>query len=99
MGASLEIGGGLSDDGARRVARRERDGRAAAGMDAIAGALGGLNRAEAARLAGMERQALRDAVLRHKAEGLAGLRDHPRGLPPRRLTAAQEAELAGACLA
>ena len=42
-------------------------------MQAIAGALEGLPRAEAARLAGMERQALRDAVVRYNAEGLAGL--------------------------
>ena len=98
MGAALEIGGELSADGFRRAARREKDGRAAARMYAIAHALGGLSRAEAARLAGMERQALRDAVLRYNAEGLSGLRDGPRGRPPRRLTAAQEAELAEAIL-
>ena len=63
MGATLEIGGELSADGVRRAARREKDGRAAARMCAIAHALDGLSRAEAARLAGMERQALRDAVL------------------------------------
>jgi transposase len=34
-------------------------------------------RAEAARLAGMERQALRDAVVRDNAEGLAGLYSRP----------------------
>ena len=62
-------------------------------MYAIAHALDGLTRAEAARLAGMERQALRDAVLRYRAEGLAGLRDRPRGRPPRRLTPEEEAEL------
>ena len=94
MGAALEIGGELSADGVRRAARREKDGRAAARMYAIAHALDGLTRAEAARLAGMERQALRDAVLRYNAEGLSGLRDRPKGRPPRRLTAAQEAELA-----
>src|SRR3712207_8563058 len=67
----------------RRLARREKD-HAAARMRAIAGALEGLSRAEAARLAGMERQALRDAVLRHNAEGLAGLHDRPRpGRRPR----------------
>ena len=32
----------------------------------------GMSRAEAARLAGMERQALRDAVMRYNAEGLTG---------------------------
>jgi transposase len=68
----------------RRLARREKDRAAAARMQAIAGALEGLSRAEAARLAGMERQALRDAVLRYDAEGLAGLHDRPRsGRRPR----------------
>ena len=57
----------------RRLARREKDRAAAARMQAIAGALEGLTRAEAARLAGMERQALRDAVVRCNAEGLSGL--------------------------
>ena len=38
----------------RRLARRERNRAAAARMQAIAGALEGLSRAEAARLAGME---------------------------------------------
>src|SRR3712207_8074942 len=48
-------------------------------------ALEGMSRAEAARLAGMERQALRDAVVRYNAEGLAGLYDRPKpGRPPRR---------------
>src|ERR671933_682405 len=62
----------------RRRARREKDRAAAARMQAIAGALEGLPRAEAARLAGMERQALRDAVLRYNAQGLVGLHDRPR---------------------
>lgn len=68
----------------RKLARHEPDRAAAARMQAVAGALEGLPRAEAARLAGMERQALRDAVLRYNAEGLSGLRDRPRpGRPPR----------------
>jgi transposase len=65
-------------------------------MLAIAAALEGRNRAEAARLAGMERQALRDAVIRYNAEGLDGLRDRPR--PGRRpaLTDAEQAVLLAA---
>ena len=51
----------------RRLARRERDGRVSARLLALANALEGLPREEAARLAGMERQALRDAVLRYNA--------------------------------
>ena len=42
----------------RRAARQEKDGLAAARMYAIAHALEGMSRAEAARLVGMERQAL-----------------------------------------
>lgn len=73
MGAALKIRDDLTSSALRARARRTTDGRTAARMYAIAHALDGVSRAEAARLAGMERQALRDAVLRYKAEGLAGL--------------------------
>jgi winged helix-turn helix protein len=43
-----------------------------------------MSRAEEARAAGIERQALRDAVLRFNAEGLAGLVDRPYGRRPER---------------
>jgi len=70
----------------RRLARREADPAASARMYAIANALDGLSRAKAARLAGMERQALRDAVVRYNAEGLDGLHDRPRSGRKPRLT-------------
>ena len=98
MGKALKIREDLSPDALRRAARREEDGRAAARMYAIANALEGMCRAEAARLAGMERQALRDAVVRYNAEGRAGLHDRPKGRPPRRLSSAEEAELVAAIL-
>jgi transposase len=84
MGAALEIRSDLASPARlRRLARRERNPRTATRMLAIAGALEGRSRAEAARLAGMERQALRDAVLRFNTEGLEGLRDRPKpGRPP-----------------
>jgi transposase len=47
-------------------------------MLTIAHALDELSRAEAARLVGLERQALRDAVVRYNGEGLDGLRDRPK---------------------
>jgi transposase len=76
----------------RRLARREPERAAAARMFAIANALEGMSRAEAARLAGMERQALRDAVVRYNAEGLAGLRNRPHpGRRPRLDAARREA--------
>ncbi len=74
----------------RRLARREPDRRAAMRLLAIANALDGLSRAEAARRAGMERQALRDAVLRYNAEGPRGLHDRPRSGRPERLTAGRQ---------
>jgi transposase len=89
MVAALEIRTDLSAGELRALARREKDPRAASRMYAIAHALEGLSRAEAARLAGMERQALHDAVVRYNAEGPAGLHDHPKG---RRRPVLDEAE-------
>lgn len=98
VGKALEIRRDLPSEALRRRARREKDGRAAARIYAIANALDGFSRAESARLAGMERQALRDAVVRYNAEGLAGLHDRPKGRPRRRLTGDEEAELVAAIL-
>ena len=66
----------------RRLARRERDGRVSARLLALANALEGLPREEAARLAGMTGQTLGDWVHRYNAEGVAGLRDRPRAGRP-----------------
>ena len=93
MGAALQIRDDLSADQLRGLARQERNGRAAARMYAIAHALEGISRAEAARLAGMERQALRDAVVRYNAEGPCGLQDRPKGHARQRLTEAEQATL------
>ena len=77
----------------RRFAQGEADRRAALRALAIAQALEGASRADAARVVGRERQSLRDAVLRYNAEGLAGLHDRPRSGRPEQLTAAQREEL------
>ncbi len=68
----------------RRRAKKEPRRRAAQRMLALAKAMEGMSRAEAARAAGIERQALRDSVLRFNAEGLAGLVDRPYGRRPER---------------
>lgn len=75
----------------RRLAWREPDRRAAMRLLALANALDGLPRAEAARRAGMERQALRDAVRRYNAEGPDGVHDRPRSGRPERLTPGRQA--------
>jgi transposase len=90
---ALAIRQDLPAEELRRLARREPDRRAAMRLLAIANALEGLPRAEAARLAGMERQALRDAVVRYNAAGVGSLRDRPRSGRPEGLTAGRQAAL------
>lgn len=57
--------------------------------------LDGKSRAEAAKIGGMDRQALRDWVHRFNAHGPEGLKDDWRKGNPMRLSDAQQAELAG----
>lgn len=78
MPAALPIRDDRSPAELRRLARRERDGRVSARLVALANAVDGLPREEAARLAGMTGQTLRDWVLRYNAEGLGALADRPR---------------------
>src|SRR3954463_9094100 len=80
----------------RREAGRCRDAKAARRMLALALVLEGGSRAEAARAAGMDRQALPGWGDRHDARGLAGLRDRRRPGPRSRLSPEQEAELVAA---
>ena len=77
----------------RKVAKSESDARVARRILAIASALDGASRADAARAAGMDRQTLRDWVLRYNAYGLDGLADRPRAGRPPKLDAAEKAEL------
>jgi transposase len=77
----------------RGLAKKEPRRRTAQRMLAIANALEGMSRAQAARAAGIERQSLRDAVLRFNAEGLAGLLDRPHGHRPEVLSEGEQAML------
>src|SRR5260370_17505904 len=65
----------------RRRAKHEKNPRVARRLLAIANALDGMSRALSARLAGMDRQALRHWVIRYNPHGLEGLQD-PRGAGP-----------------
>jgi transposase len=93
MPGGLSVRTDISAAELRRRARREAKGRPAARMYAIANVLAGMSRAKAAELAGMDRQALRDAVVRFNAEGIDGLYDRPKPGRPPHLTAEQQAEL------
>src|SRR5262249_59934933 len=66
----------------RKLAKDESDPRVTRRILAIANALSGMNRAEAARSAGMDRQTLRDWVIRYNAHGVAGLADRSAGGGP-----------------
>ena len=82
----------------RRKADYEKKRRPAMRMRAIANALDGYDRDEAARLAGMSDQALRDAIKRYNAEGLDGLYDRPKPGRRRKLDESREGELSQAIL-
>jgi transposase len=77
----------------RRLAKVERDPRVARRLLAVAAALDGLSREAAARVAGMDRQTLRDWVIRYNRGGPAGLSDHWGDGRPCRLTEGQQATL------
>lgn len=94
MGAALENRTDLASPALlRRLARRERSPRAATRTLAIATAMEGLSPADVARLAGMERRALRDAAVRFNADGFDALRDRPKPGRPPALTEAERAAL------
>jgi transposase len=71
----LPIRRDLSPEELRRLARREDDGRVGRRLLAIANALDGMSRAMAARAAGMDRQTLRDWVIRYNRGGATALFD------------------------
>jgi putative transposase len=77
----------------RRLARRETNRRVASRLLGLAQALDGMDRGQAARLAGMDRQTLRDWVIRFNAEGVDGLLDRPKSGRPSWLDDSQLAAL------
>lgn len=84
----------LSPEELRQEARRTKDSDQARRLLAVALVLEGATRTEAARITGMERQTLRDWVMRYNDEGVEGLCDRPRSGRPSQLTPAQLSELA-----
>lgn len=78
----------------REAATHSKDANAARRMLALALVLEGYNRGEAGKLCGMDRQTLRDWVLRYNAEGVAGLCNRIAAGPKPRLTPEQEALVA-----
>ncbi len=79
----------------RMAAAATRDANVARRLLALALVLEGVNRTEAARLCGMDRQTLRDWVHRYNEEGPDGLCNRALSGRPARLTQAQQGEVAG----
>jgi transposase len=92
--ASVRLRRDFDAAGVRRLAREAGDADQARRLLAIAAVYEGMSREAAARVAGMDRQTLRDWVHRFNDEGAAGLVNRPAPGNPRRLTPEQEAELA-----
>jgi transposase len=84
----------LTAEQLREAAARSTDADAARRMLALALVLEGYQRGEAANLCGMDRQTLRDWVIRYNAEGVGGLSDRVSPGPKPRLTPEQEAAVA-----
>ena len=86
MPRAVRLRQAIPADALRRRAKQETDGRASRRMLALAAVLDGASREEAARLAGMDRQSLRDWVHRFNEEGIEGLHDRPHTGRPSRLS-------------
>lgn len=99
MSRPLLICTAYSSDELRRAARHEEDRRAAMRILAIAAAIDGMPRPEAARCGDMTDQALRDAIRRYNAEGLDGLHDRQRPGRPSKLGEDRRRELCDLVLA
>jgi transposase len=84
MGAAISLRQDFVADDLRRFATRAKDAAQARRLLALAAVLDGMNRTEAARLGGMDRQTLRDWAHRLNQHGPEGLVDvKPTGRPPR----------------
>ena len=94
MGAAIELRDDFDGDAVRRLAKRSRDGGQSRRLIALAEIYDGKRRSDAARLAGVGLQIIRDWVLRFNAEGPDGLIDRKAPGPARKLTDEQRAALA-----
>src|SRR3990172_9513336 len=84
MGTAIAVRTDYSSKELRRLARRAKDAAQARRLLAIAAVLDGASREEAAKIGGMDRQTLRDWVIRFNELGPDGLINIPSpGVPPK----------------
>ena len=77
MGRAIAVRTDHTSGEVRRFARRAKDGSQARRLLAIAAVLDGASREEVAKLGGMDRQTLRDWVIRFNEQGPDGLMNLP----------------------
>jgi putative transposase len=94
MGQAIAVRTDYTSGELRRLAQRAKDAGKARRLLAIAAVLDGASREEAARIGGMDRQTLRDWVIRFNDEGPEGLINIPSPGAPAKLKAAHKAFLA-----
>src|SRR5262245_19833007 len=84
MGQAIAVRADFTAGEVRRFARRAKDSAQARRLLAIAAVLDGASREEAAKIGGMDRQTLRDWVIRFNEQGPEGLINIPSpGVPPK----------------
>lgn len=93
MGNAIGITGSWTGSELRRLAASSKHANQSRRLLSLAAVLDGMNRTEAARIGGMDRQTLRDWVHRFNDHGPEGLKDDWARPKPRRLNEAQQAEL------
>src|SRR5271170_4828315 len=94
MPAAVKLREDYSAAGLRSLARRWKDVNQSRRLLSLAAVREGMERGEAARIGGMDRQTLRDWVHRFNERGPEGLLDKWTSGPESRLSADQLAELA-----
>ena len=94
MGRAIAIRAGYTSSGVRGVAQRVKNAGQVRRLLAIAAVLDGATRAEAATIGGMDRQTLRDWVIRFNKQGPDGLINKSSPGGPSKLTDDHKAFLA-----
>ena len=94
MGTAIPVRADYSVKEVRRLAARVKDAGQARRLLAIAAVLDGASREDAARIGGMDRQTLRDWVIRFNDEGPDGLINKSSPGAPDKLTKRHKAFLA-----
>jgi transposase len=94
MGTAIAVRTDYSSKELRRLAARVKDAGQARRLLAIAAVLEGASRQDAAKIGGMDRQILRDWVIRFNEQGLDGLVNKTAPGAPGKLTSEHKAFLA-----